>query len=96
LRSIQANLIQGGKIMSDNNLKIETAQEVPAQEQQECAYLDCNNKGTILDNVEIATGLTEKKLVCKEHVGQLNQHIVIGGEIGGSIYGYFQSKSIKR
>lgn len=59
----------------------ETAQEVPVQEQLKCAYLGCNNNGTTLDDVEIETGITEKKLVCKEHVGKLNQHIIAKGKI---------------
>ncbi|NRT33223.1 hypothetical protein BJV38_004194 [Clostridium beijerinckii] len=57
----------------------ETALEVPDQEQHKCAYLGCDDIGAILDDVEVATGITEKKLVCKKHVGQLNQHIRIKG-----------------
>lgn len=57
-------------------LKERTALEIPVQEQSKCSYLGCDNNGTTLDDVEIETGVTEKKLVCKEHVGKLNQHII--------------------
>lgn len=64
-------------------LKGKTALEVSVQEQQ-CAYLGCNNIGTNLDDVEVATGITEKQYVCKKHVGQLTQHIICEGrKLGG-------------
>ena len=60
--------------------KKETAPEVPVQEQSKCSYLGCNNIGTILDDVEVATGDIEKKYICKNHVGQLTQHIISKGK----------------
>lgn len=60
--------------------KKETALEGQVQVQHKCSYLGCSNNGTTLDYVEIATGVTEKKLVCNDHVGKLNQHIIMDGK----------------
>ncbi|AFA49859.1 hypothetical protein [Acetobacterium woodii] len=38
---------------------------------RKCAYLGCKNEGVILDEVEIAPGVLEKRFVCEEHLGQL-------------------------
>lgn len=40
---------------------------------EKCAYLGCNNIEEILNDVEIAPDVIEKKLVCNIHVGQLKK-----------------------
>jgi len=44
---------------------------------EQCAYLGCNKHGEVLDDVEIAPGVVEKRLVCKEHKGQLVGNIQV-------------------
>ena len=59
--------------------KNKTAQEPKVQEQHKCEYLGCNNIGTILDDVEVATNVEDQRYVCSKHVGELNQHIICEG-----------------
>lgn len=40
-----------------------------------CAYLGCQKEGKFLDNVETAPNVIEKKMVCRQHQGQLTKHI---------------------
>ncbi len=46
-----------------------------------CAYLGCEKEGTILDDVEVAPGVLEKQMVCKEHVGQLVGNITLKSRV---------------
>lgn len=40
-----------------------------------CAYLGCQKEGELLDDVETAPNVIEKKMVCRQHQGQLTKHI---------------------
>lgn len=45
-----------------------------------CSYLGCKKKGIIMDNVEVAPCVFEKKMVCKKHKGQLTGQITLQGK----------------
>lgn len=45
-----------------------------------CYFLDCNKKGRVLDDVEIAPQQFEKHMVCKKHVGRKLENIARKGK----------------
>lgn len=47
------------------------------KKKSKCIYLGCKKEGRILDDVEVAPGVFEKKMVCKKHKGQLIGNYVI-------------------
>ena len=51
------------------------------EEKEKCAYLECNTKGSILDDVEVAPGVIERKLVCNKHLGQLKDSVSVASGI---------------
>lgn len=52
--------------------------------EKKCAYLGCQNKGEVWDDVEIAPNVIRKKLVCRKHLGQLIGNIEVIGKINQS------------
>ena len=51
------------------------------EEKEKCAYLGCSIIGRILDDVEVAPGVIERKLVCNKHLGQLKNSVSVASGI---------------